>query len=223
MQSNNRYVYALNNPLRWIDPNGYKIEMSSNATESERGQYERAIVYLMTSETAAALIKVLEESSETITIVFNSNLNSSANSYNPKARTTNWNPQAGLVLRNKKDVMSAAMALAHEMGHASQHLDGTFSSLTNITGALRKQIETDNLKRHETTIASELGEYSRKKYGDASQVREMKNSTEWGYLKMPGSAWNPVNWVKPMILVNQNTWVWKTDVDAITRAAPRIH
>jgi hypothetical protein len=95
----NWYVYATNNPLKYIDPSGYKIELSSNATKAEKNAYERVIAYLQTSETAAALMKLLMDSSQVFTIVFNDKF---ADSYNPSTRTINWDPTGSLVLGDRK-------------------------------------------------------------------------------------------------------------------------
>ena len=87
----------------------------------------------------------------------------------------NWDPTGGARYENGNYVTSAAMALAHEMGHAAQHLEGLFD------GKTIGQIENDNVKRYETPIANELGEYTRKKYGGGTMYR-MDNSTDWGVL-----------------------------------------
>jgi len=123
-----------NNPLIYIDPSGHKIELSSKATKSEKQAYERAIAYLETSSTAAELIKKLMDSSEVFTIVFIDNHDMK---YELKTRSIYWDPRSGLVLGDEKSVQSAALGLAHEMGHAAQHLEGLTNEKTYLTQSLK--------------------------------------------------------------------------------------
>ncbi|MDQ6422393.1 RHS repeat-associated core domain-containing protein [Paenibacillus sp. LHD-117] len=203
----NLYTYVHNNPLIYIDPSGNKIVLSNKATEAEKEAYERAIAYLETSSTAADLIKLLEDSPEVFTIEFIDNHDMK---YVPSTKTISWDPTSGLVLGDKKSIQSAALGLAHEMGHASQHLEGLLDEKTRMTTELRNKIEADNLSRFETPIAKELGEYTRKNYADASGTYRMSNSTDWGALVPTRPKWHyiaPWNWGKPgKAFENQNPW-----------------
>ena len=99
--------------------------------------------------------------------------------------------------------MSAAMALAHEMGHAAIHLDlGTYA----FSRLPAENHEIGNLNRHETPIAQELGEYTRRNYNDVSGLRKMDNSTDWGRLYNPSPWWQFWNWRNRSAFENQNTW-----------------
>lgn len=202
-QSSNLYVYALNNPLLWIDPSGYKIELSSKATKAEKQAYERAISYLQTSKTATAFIKPLMDSPEVFTIVFNNKL---TDNYDPGTRTINWDPTGGLVLGDGKSIMSPAMALAHEMGHGAQLLAGVIESSKSYNQKQILAIEEANLASYETPIAKELGEYTRKNYGDAKMMYRVSNSTAWGHLKSNVVWYKPWTWFKSPTFVNQNSW-----------------
>jgi hypothetical protein len=196
----NWYIYCANNPLKYVDPSGYIIELSSKATEAEKQAYERAIAYLQTSETATALIKLLMDSPEVFTIVFNNTFDTN---YNPHTRTINWDPTGGAVLG--KSVISPAVALAHEMGHGAQQLAGTIES-RRYTRKEILLIEKDNLLSYETPIAKELGEYTRKNYLDAKGWYRVSNSTDWGCLISNVVWYKPWTWLRSPTFVNENSW-----------------
>ncbi len=68
-------------------------------------------------------------------------------------------------------VQSAALGLAHEMGHAAQDLDKLLR-----TGI---DVEDDNLNRYESPIAGQLGEPTRKNYNAHTGVIRMNNSIHY--------------------------------------------
>ena len=146
---------------------------------------------------------------ETINIVFVNAITTGKDTYDEKKRTIYWDPKAGLVLGNKTHIMSAALGLAHEMGHAAQHLsreyDEIFDAMINNKPISKEQIlmlEEANLAKYETPIAQELGEYTRANYGDAKRMHRMKSSTDWGTLNPWYYTWAP--WLESY--ENQNTW-----------------
>ena len=50
-------------------------------------------------------------------------------------KTKHWDPLSGLILGDGKSIQSAALGLIHEMGHASQDLNGlltTFKTLDEV-------------------------------------------------------------------------------------------
>jgi RHS repeat-associated protein/prepilin-type processing-associated H-X9-DG protein len=167
-QSVNIYSYCLSNSLRYIDPSGKIIELCKNTTEHQRLEYERAIEYLKTSEDGKTLIEKLENSTEVITIEFTKNPEGSMYS-NPK--TITWNYEQGLIMLDRHSVMSPAMSLIHEMGHAAQDLDG------EIARKRYRQVENANLRKYENSIAEQLGEPVRGSYINTAGSRKMSNST----------------------------------------------
>ena len=184
------YAYCINNPVMYQDSSGYVIElvMKKHWTEEKKAAYinayKAAIEYLkQNSKTAAELIERLQNADETITIEFNDSL---LNSYD--AKTIKWDPGAGLVL-DDGSVNSAALGLAHEMGHAAQGLSGTLFRLRFAVGDYRTLVENDNLDIV-NKIAGELGEFPRESYRDGSHHHRMSNSTEWGVMvNNPDRSW----------------------------------
>ena len=117
-----------------------------------------------------------------------------------------------MVLGDGKSVMSAAMCLAHEMGHAAQHLNGELDAYLSdgeISDDERDVVEAANLAKYENPIAKELGEFTRKDYYDKYSIYFMDNSTDWGVivtLKWYNYIW-PGNWGKPSTYFNNlNKW-----------------
>ena len=192
MLGNNMYAYCHNNPVLYVDPSGYIIVLSPDATEEQEEEYERAIAYLKTSETGRKLIECLETSSEVFTIVFVDDDNMG---YSPSTNIIQFDTNSGLVVGDGTSAQSAALGLAHEMGHAAQDLDGTINALMGDINL----VEANNLEVYETPIAKEHGEPTRRYYDDWTKVIDMQNSTHfittsvrpwWNYLFF----WN---WGKP--------------------------
>ncbi|MCL2436583.1 MAG: type III secretion system effector protein, partial [Clostridiales bacterium] len=173
-------------------------------------ELERALAYLRTSPTGAALIQQLMDAPYSITIAFT---NSGPVNYNHLTRTINWNPTAGLRLTDNR-IMSPAMALAHEMGHAMQHLEGLFDENTRLTDAFIAEIERDNLRRFETPIARELGEFWRSEYSHGLRLHHgLSNSTDWGHMVATHTFWqsaHPRHWNQPTrVYESLSTWTWR--------------
>ncbi|MCL2152522.1 MAG: hypothetical protein FWH57_06120, partial [Oscillospiraceae bacterium] len=206
MQSANLYVFCLNNPLRWIDPSGMIIELSGSATKEEIEQYNRAIEYLKTSDVGKTLIEKLENANEVFTIMFVYDDNMY---YDPSTREIFFDIFSGLITGDGTSIQSAALGLAHEMGHGAQHLDGEMDTfLNNPTKSNRDKLEAANLKTYETPMAKQLGEPVRKNYTDVSGLQRMNNSTHYR------TTWNrpwyqyiwPGNWGKPgKIITDHNS------------------
>ena len=177
----NLYTYTSNNPILFIDPSGHVIELSSTATKEEKKQYERTIAYLKTSKTGKELLKKLEDSKTVFTIMF---VNNDNDYFDSSTKNIYWDIDSGLVMKDGTSIQSAALGLAHEMGHGAQYLDGDLDEMLNAktqaeADTARAKIEAANLKNCETPIAKQLGEPIRKSYLDASGVYTMNNSTHY--------------------------------------------
>ena len=191
---NNVYAYCHNNSILFVDTSGYTIKLADDATDEQKEEYERAIAYLQGSETGCQLIELLDNSDVVFTIIF---CDDDEMYYDPYSNAIYFDVNSGLVLGDGTSVQSAALGLAHEMGHAAQHLDGMLSGS-------RHEVENLNLEKYETPIAKELGEPIRSDYFDATGVMSMANSIHfittsserrpfWHYLFF----WN---WGKPKYL-----------------------
>ena len=197
-QSANLYVYAINNPVMWMDPLGLKIELAHGTTEWQRNQYERALHYLHQSAIFRDLYQLLMDSSFTFTIQFYTfSGDRDGPTFDFATGIIRWDPTGGV--RVGDNVMSAAMTLAHEMGHAAQFLEGMFSD-----GTSRSRIEADVIARFETPIANQLGEFTRRNATQGRMIR-MANSTDWGVLNNTSTWYNPFTWGQREF-VNRNTW-----------------
>ena len=197
---NNMFSYCQNNPILFVDPLGQLIVLSPDATEDQIDEYERAIAYLQDSETGRKLIEILEKSAETFFVVF-------IDDQNPKYTTDKtifFDPHCGLILADGASVMSPAMTLAHEMGHALQDLTGQLQGVTTEAGILL--VEENNVDLIETPIAKELGEPYRDSYLDAIGTKTMQNSTH--YTTVYTRPWwyylNPKNWKTSRVEIRQH-------------------
>jgi hypothetical protein len=176
--------------------------LSEGATDQQIQEYERAIAYLQTSETGDILIKDLMDSPEVFTIVFIvvDVAKGIQDNYDPVTKSIYWDSTAGVVLKDQS-VLSPALALAHEMGHGAQQLDGLIKLDKNSDVTNRTWVENNNLATWETPIAKQLGEYTRKNYRDAYEYFTVSRSTDWGKLESyQGQWWEVWNWGKKVFI-----------------------
>ena len=196
---NNMFAYCLNNPVLFSDSSGYVIELATDATEEQIEEYERAIAYLKTSKTAKTLIEKLDASSQVFTIVF---VDNDEMQYFSISNIIYFDMDSGLTLADGASVQSAALGLAHEMGHAAQDLDGARFVLSEMN-----KLEEENLNKYEIPIATELGEPIRTDYFAPTKSMNMKNSTHFRTISTSSVPWwyywLPWNWGKPYT-INHN-------------------
>ena len=165
----NMFAYCGNNPILFQDSLGSLIEIANNATDKEIEQYVKAITYLKTSETAAAIINQLEASDVIIRIEFVYDNNTY---YDNTTKTIYFDVYSGMCLSGGRGVQSPALGLLHEMGHALQDINEPLLNVNDprFSDKYRLGIEQANLIRHEIPVARELNE----------PVRLIYNSSE-GY------------------------------------------
>ena len=115
--------------------------------------------------------------------------------YDHSSNTIYFDVYSGLIVGDGISTQSAALGLAHEMGHAAQDLDGIYGNF-EINRDMR---EADNLVMYETPIATELGEPTRSHYEDYWGIMRMQNSTHY-ITKGQRPWWHYIafwNWGKP--------------------------
>ena len=199
MQSANLYVYALNNPIYWIDPSGNKIDYLSG-TKTQREAYERAISYLQEkSSKAAEIINQLMKSQETYKVVFKN-----YNGYDPINKKIIWYHKGGAIMDDGVTVMSAAMTLAHELGHAAQQENKVYEkyNLKKMTRDQMLAVENDNLSRYEQIISGQLKEHVREEYSVSYYgYFRTETSTDHGTIETVPRYWWTVK-----VLNNKNPW-----------------
>ena len=186
-------------------------------TDSQRRSFNRAISYLSQSDIFTRDIwGVLRDSGQTITIRF---IDEFDGLFVHPLWQVQWNPYAGLRL-NDGYVMSPAMVLAHELGHAVQQVEG-FADIEYIMSLLitdfaahnREVLEPDILYRFEGPIARQLGEPTRERYEDAHRrMVEVGTSTDWGHM-----AWGQ-GFLSFPIRTFENLNTWSPDVPTTAHA-----
>jgi len=181
---------------------------TNKSFKADKEQYDRAIAYLSEkSSTFADLYKILTDSPDVIWISFNNN---QRNEFVAEGDFNKdyiyWDPRHGLVLGDDT-VLSPALILAHEMGHAEQWINGGY-----LSKVLDGTVESDNLSRWENPIARQLGEYVRTDYNfvaSSHKYVKVNTSTDWGVAPLnTNKAWYmPWTWGQPnRNFTNQNTW-----------------
>jgi len=187
IQSGNLFVFGINNPVMFIDPSGMVIQiacfhsafysdssMTLQEFEEALRQFNRALEHLKQSEIFRDLYNRLQNASEIFHVVFN---NLGFSYFDFRDLIISWDSTSGLLMRDGTSIQSPAMQLAHEMGHAGQFLDGWYSNRSmSVINAQRQTREADNLRRHETPIARQLGEPTRSRYRHGIDGVTMENS-----------------------------------------------
>ncbi|MCZ6778216.1 MAG: hypothetical protein O7F16_04525 [Acidobacteria bacterium] len=170
-QSWNRYGYAGNNPVKFIDPDG-KVKF---ATTQAQNEYNQAKPYLSSSKEGKKVIANLEalSGSNEPTLALNSNHN---DSFDPSTNTLNWDPTSGLDVSGeggKADsqggtIQSPALGLLHEADHAVQANTDPAKQNKDAGKSDSKygnKEEKRVIKGSEKKAAKQLGEPTRKTHG----------------------------------------------------------
>ncbi|GBD99837.1 tRNA nuclease WapA precursor [bacterium BMS3Abin07] len=125
----NPYAYGLNNPYKYVDPDGRIIEVIGN--EKEKEIIKRDIGKLKhKSPTANKLIKKIEQSEEIVEI----KITDKGNSYDTKGNVINYNPNKNHIYSGKEQWhwRYPEIGLGHEAIHSLHDIENNMGSTREI-------------------------------------------------------------------------------------------
>ena len=182
------FHYAGDNPVKMVDPDGNWIDLSKLDAKQKK-IYQEAKNYIMKTNRGKELFNKLESSKERIQIIMNKEMNTSYHIEENAKRdgqdvfgTVYWDPKLAFKTKNDGNLVSPAVCLAHELGHAEQDIKGDFNKLRSSTNRLTKFLnrldrntEERNVADTERPIAKQLdGEGVRSNYSDVDHIRRVK-------------------------------------------------
>ena len=113
------YAYCANNPVKFIDPDGRKIEIYKYSTPEFKEKYEKARAYLI-EKGCGDILKKLEDAPNVVFIIKEAKNDDSH--FNCKTNVIWWDPYS-VTVTNEDKRLSPATTLNHEADHALQKLE----------------------------------------------------------------------------------------------------
>jgi len=111
------YCYVANNPLKYIDSDGKRIEFAPGVTQEFKDNFAKAVAYL-NQHGASGILKSLQDRKEVIYIGEGNN----RDYFSPSKNTIIWDPNMGVITSSGIE-LSPTTALNHEADHALQQLE----------------------------------------------------------------------------------------------------